>query len=359
MGPMKIVKKAARKLKNSYKNRKLDQKFSRAIKTHFEKTTDTDFPELTAAQKREAEDYWKSFGISLSSTDWHRYYYAKTGTVDPRFVPDDVFHRIIRPKMNDIRMAASWSDKAYTDWVVRGVKTVRSVVRCVNGRLLNEQFQLIDRKDADRILNSFEALVLKPTMLTDTGKNVVLAHAPFSIDDIIARYGRFFVAQIPLKQHPDMALLNESSVNTIRIDTVLFDTEAHALTAFVKAGRPGDFTDNGGGEKDRVFIGIRDGRYADFAFDHDGNKFYSIPSGYAFAGQEVPCYRELCRAVERAHTAIPHFGLAFWDVTVDDNGEPTIVEMNLRYPDSYVPQIAAGPFFGAYTEEVLEYIKRK
>ena len=358
MAAKRFVTEAVKSLQQERKAYKQRKKFSRAIKTHFEKTTDVSFPELTPAQKRDAESYWKSFGITLSTTDWHRYYYAKTGKIDPRFVPDDVFHCVIRPKMNDIRLAAAWSDKAYTDWVVRDVKTVQSVVRCVNGRLLNEAFELIDHKTANAIMNRYEALVLKPTMFTDTGKGVVLQKAPFEIDEIISRYGSFFVVQLPLRQHPDMGLLNESSVNTIRVDTVLFDHEAHAIPAFVKAGQPGQFTDNGGGEK-RIFIGIENGCYRDFAFDHDCNKFYSIPSGYAFAGQKVPYLDEICRAAERAHTHIAHFGLAFWDMSVDVHGEPVIVEMNLRYPDSYVPQVAAGPFFGEYTEEVLRYIKRK
>lgn len=357
MSATSIVKKTWKTIKREYRENNAKKKYSTAIKTHFQKTTDMEIPELTAAQKRDAEAYWKAHGITLSSTDWHRFYYAKTGIEDPRFVPDDVFHRIIRPKMNDIHMAAAWSDKAYTDWVVRDVKTVQSVVRCVNGRLLNERFELIERKAADYILNSYETLVLKPTMFTDTGKNVVLAKAPFSIDDIIARYGRFFVAQIPMKQHPDMELLNESSVNTIRVDTVLFDKEAHAIPAMCKAGQPGDFTDNGGGEN-RIFIGISDGKYADHAFDHDCNRLSAIPSGYEFANQKVPFIKEICKAAERAHTHIPHFGLAFWDMSVDVNGEPVIVEMNLRYPDSYIPQVASGPFFGEYTEEVLEYIRR-
>ena len=358
MGLAGLAKKAARKAADNHRDAAAKKKFETAIQTHFRKSTDIkEFPELSEEQKQEARAYWKERGIELSTTDWHRYYYAKTGKVDPRFVPDDVFHRISRPRMNDIHMAAAWSDKAYTDWVVREVKTVRSVVRCVNGRLLNEAFELIDRKAASVIMNSYEALVLKPTMFTDTGKNVVLAHAPFDIDKIIARYGRFFVVQIPLKQHPDMALLNESSVNTIRIDTILLDGEAHAIPAFVKAGQPGDFTDNGGGEN-RIFIGVENGRYTDFAFDHDCNKFYSLPNGYAFAGQKIPFIDEICRAAEKAHTCVPHFGLAFWDMSVTPDGEPVIVEMNLRYPDSYVPQIGAGPFFGEYTEDVLKYIRR-
>lgn len=357
MGIRGFINRAGKKCMESYRENQTSQKFERRIREHLEKTTDTKIPKLTAAQKRDAEMYWKSHGITLSSTDWHRFYYAKTGVEDPRFVPDDVFHRIIRPKLNDKRLAAAWSDKAYTDWVVRGVKTVRSVVRCVEGRLLNEQFELIDEKRANYIMNEYEALVLKPTMFTDTGKNVVLAHAPFAIDEIIAQYGRFFVAQLPLKQHPDMALLNESSVNTVRIDTVLLEHEAHVLSGFVKVGRPGDFTDNGGGEKDRVFIGIVNERFQNYALDHDCNKFRIIPSGYDYAGKRVPFFEEMCKTVEKAHTAIAHFGMAFWDVSVDCNGEPTIVEMNLRYPDSYIPQVASGPFFGDYTEDVLKFVR--
>ena len=356
MGLNKTAKRIINSATSYHREYQYRKKFQRAIGEHLEKTTDMVIPELTASQKHDVEDYWKGHGITLSSMDWHRFYYAKTGMIDPRFVPDDVFHRIIRPKMNDYQLGAAWSDKAYTDWVVRDVKTVRSVVRCVNGRLLNEQYELIDRKATNIILNSYETLVLKPTMFTDTGKNVILAHAPFSINDIIAHYGRFFVVQIPLKQHPEMALLNESSVNTIRIDTILLGMEAHSVSAFVKAGQPGEFTDNGGGEK-RIFIGIRDGKYVDYAIDHDCNRFYTIPSGYSFAKQAVPFFKEMCAAAEKAHTHVAHFGLAFWDMSVDVNGEPTIVEMNLRYPDSYIPQVASGPFFGNYTDEVLSYIK--
>ena len=358
MNVKRMVKKTVKKAVKTRRDDAYRKKFQRAIRQHMEKTTDMEIPPLSPELQREAEAYWKAHGITLSSTDWHRYYYAKTGLTDPRFVPDDVFHRIIRPKLNDYSLGAAWSDKAFTDWVVRDVKTVRSVVRCVNGRLLNEQFALIGPEEANAILNGYESLVFKPTMFTDTGKGVALEHAPFDIAAISARYGRYFVAQLPLKQHPALARLNESSVNTVRIDTVLFDREAHATSSFIKVGQPGEFADNGGGEN-RIFIGIRNGKFTDFAFDHDCNKFYSIPTGYAFAGQDVPFYREMCTAVEKAHACVPHFGLAFWDVSVDENGEPTIVEMNLRYPDSYVPQVGSGPFFGDYTEDVLAYIGRK
>ncbi len=350
-----LARRSYKSLYTCYQNASFKRFYRADLNKHIQTNTDGVLPKLTHEEQEDISVFWKKYGITLSSFDWHRYYYGKSGIKDPRFVPDDVFHRLIRPKMNDINAAAAWSDKAYTDWVVRDVNTVHSVVRCVNGRLLDNKYNLIDANQANRIMNQYESLVFKPTMYTDTGRNVTLLNAPFKVDEILKQYGKFFVVQLPLKQHSDLAKLNESSVNTIRIDTVLFDQKAHATSAFIKVGQPGQFADNGGGNK-RIFIGIRDGKFTDFAFDHDCNKFYSIPSRFEFAGKKVPFFQEMCAAVEKAHSYVPHFGLAFWDVSVDQNGEPTIVEMNLRYPDSYVPQVGSGPFFGDYTEEVLDYL---
>ena len=356
MSMRSALTKTAKKAIGYYKKESKARRYRNDLRKHIQHTTDVEIPPISSDQQREIEKYWEERGIALSSTDWHRYYYAKTGIIDPRFVPDDVFHCIIRPRLNDISLAAAWSDKAYTDWIVRDVNTVRSVVRCVNGRLLDENFRLIDKKTAADIMNRYESLVIKPTMFTDTGKNVALQPAPFDMDAIQKQYGKYFVVQLPLKQHPDLAKLNESSVNTIRIDTVLFEKQAHAVSAFIKVGQPGQFADNSGGNK-RIFIGIREGKFTDFAFDHDCNRFNSIPSNYAFAGQKVPFFQEMCAAVEKAHSYVPHFGLAFWDVSVDSNGQPTIVEMNLRYPDTFIPQVGSGPFFGEFTEDVLRYLK--
>ena len=111
------------------------------------------------------------------------------------------------------------------------------------------------------------------------------------------------------------------------------------------------------GRKD---IGIHeDGNFFDYAIDHDLNRYKKIPSGYDFANQKIPCYDKVCRAIEKAHKCIPHFGLAFWDVCVNEDGEPVIVEVNLRYPDGTIPQAAGNPFLGKYTKEVMEYIKQK
>ena len=316
-----------------------------------------ELPELTASQIADIRAFWGKYGFDDVPLQWHRFYYGKTGQIRPEFIPGTFFYQTIKPAMNDVSCGAAWSDKSYLDYFLRDIPTAKCVLRNVSGRWLDEAFCLIDAKKAEEILSRYEELVVKPSVDTNTGKGVVLLHRPFSLEAITASHHRDFVIQLPLKQHADMAKLNASSVNTIRINSVLLADRACAMSAFVKVGQAGEFADNHG--HDRFFIGVReDGCYADYAIDHDFNKYSTIPSGFGFAGQPVPSFDKVCRTVERAHEKIAHFGFAFWDVCVDADGEPVIVEMNLKNPDSMVPQVCSGPFFGKYTEKVLEYIGR-
>lgn len=353
-----------RKLKTQFVScwrRAEEQKERRKLQSFIEKTiqkSKDEIPKLTEDHERDIRRFWNAYGFENVPLQWHRFYYAKTGQVRPEFIPAPIFYQRIKPAMNNVSYGAVWSDKSYLDFFLRDIPTASCVLRNVNGRLLDADFRLVDWKSAEKLLNAYDALVVKPSVDTNTGKGVVLLHPPYSIERIVASHHKNFVVQIPLRQCPDMGKLNESSVNTIRVNSVLLETEAHAMSAFVKVGQAGAFADNNG--HDRYFIGIRNnGTYMDYAIDHDFNRYSAIPSKFDFAGQPVPSYGSICETVERAHQQIAHFGFAFWDVCVREDGVPVIVEMNLKNPDSMVPQVATGPFFGEYTDDVLGYIRRR
>lgn len=352
-----VVKKELKAIWIKRGKKKIKQRIYRDLKKQIA-LSDTDIQKLSEEQIKEIRAFWSRNGIENIPLDWHKLLYSITGKQKPEFIPEIIFQQIVRPAMNDYTFAGVWSDKAYIDYFIRGVKTARSIVRNVNGRFLDEHFNLITIQEAQTIVDQYMKLVIKPSTYTDTGKGVCLLSAPFNLPELVNKYKKNFVIQLPLKQHSDMSKLNPSSINTIRINSVLFETEAHVMSAFVKVGQMGEFADNSG--KERYFIGIHeDGSFFDYAIDHDLNRYKKIPSGYDFANQKIPCYDKVCRAIEKAHKCIPHFGLAFWDVCVNEDGEPVIVEVNLRYPDGTIPQAAGNPFLGKYTKEVMEYIKQK
>lgn len=358
MSAITPVKRKAIKIYRKYKGYKYAKErveyINKAIRSYPQK-----LPELTESEQKEIVSFWREkYGLSFPLS-WHKFFYGSTGVKDYRYIPETVFHKKVKPFFNGKEESLVWGDKSYLDIFVRDSRTVRSVVRNVDGRFLDENFHLIDIAQAQEIMEQYHDLVVKPSTNTDTGKGVQLLHSPFDLKRLNEQYKRNYVIQIPLRQHPDMAKLNVSSVNTIRVNSVLFETEAYVMSAFIKVGQAGEFADNHG--HDRFFIGIHmDGTFCDFAINHNLQRFESIPSGYDFAGKKIPSFEKVCVAIEEAHKKIAHFGFAFWDVCVDECDEPVIVEANLRYPDTVIPQACGiGGFLGDYTDEVLERCFRR
>ena len=237
-----------------------DAAITRRRKTHiglkarrFIRNSEEQVPQLTEDQISAVRALWGKYGYSFSM-HWHRLYTAKTGVFDPAFVPEYVFLYQIRTAMNDMTFATAWSDKAYLDRIISDVKTPTCVVRNINGTFLDEQYRIVQPDEVIRIMDAHEKLVVKPSILTDTGKGVQLLQRPYDLDRLRAQYQRDYVIQIPLEQHSEMSRLNATSVNTMRFNTVLLDSQAYVMSAFVKVGQTGAFTDNTG--HDRFFIGI-------------------------------------------------------------------------------------------------------
>ena len=335
------------RIKNAHK-RQLD-----TIRQHIAASKENIAP-LSAAQDEEAKAYWQRFGFDIK-TDWHRFFYAMTGRWTPQYITNSVFYRYIQDSLNDRRITSAWSDKAYLDRFVNAARTPRCVVRNTSGRLSNESFELISPEEAESIMNRYDALVVKPALFTSKGKGVRLIKKPYDFKAVDREYKSNYVIQLPITQHKDMAQLNSSSVNTIRVNSVLLDGKAEIMSCFVKVGKQGEFADNSGHE--RYFIGIdpQTGKYMDYCIDHDLNKYTSIPSGFNFAGQPVPNFDQLKETVAKAHACIPHFAFAFWDVCVEADGNATIIEANLDTPNIIVAQATGFPFLGEQTEQIMRY----
>ena len=61
--------------------------------------------------------------------------------------------------------------------------------------------------------------------------------------------------------------------------------------------------------------------------------------------------------VKDLHSRLPYFRLIGWDISVDTNGDPVMIEWN---KGAELSQVAHGPAFGDYTEEILtEAFKEK
>ena len=174
-----------------------------------------------------------------------------------------------------------------------------------------------------------------------------------TIEQLFDSYNPNFIIQKVLHQHPQMDELNSSSVNTIRILTYHSEQEVLMLYSVIRIGKQGAEIDNetAGGISTRI---NSDGTLCRFAFGSPGNdNVEKTDSGVVLDGYKIPSYEKAIDLAKRMHLLLPHFDLVGWDIAIDTEGNPIIIEYN-TWPE--LSQSANGPAFGDYTERVLKEI---
>ncbi|MEA4928273.1 MAG: sugar-transfer associated ATP-grasp domain-containing protein [Candidatus Limiplasma sp.] len=140
-------------------------------------------------------------------------------------------------------------------------------------------------------------------------------------------------------QHPRMMALCPTSVNTIRIATLLGDRKQGVVYAFLRIGT-GKVMDNVdcGGMAARV--DLESGKLLTVGADKAGNTFTTHPiTGTPIVGFEVPFFKEAMDMCLRAALKVPQMRFIAWDVAVTEQG-PCFIEGN-SFPSHAVPQFAA------------------
>ena len=140
-------------------------------------------------------------------------------------------------------------------------------------------------------------------------------------------------------QHPKMASLCPTSVNTCRIATLLGDKQQGIVYAFLRIGN-GKVMDNVdcGGMAAR--IDLESGRLLTVGADKQGNTFIKHPiTNTSIIGFTIPYWEEAKAMCLKAAEKVPEMRFIAWDVAITENG-PTFIEGN-SFPSHAVPQFAA------------------
>ena len=168
-----------------------------------------------------------------------------------------------------------------------------------------------------------------------------------------------YIVQKVLKQHEELNKIHASSINTVRICSLLLSDGVHILSSCLRMGMNKSRVDNvtAGG----ISAGINpDGTLQEFAYNYyTGEKTAVHPQGYVFNGQKVPSYDKAVELVMKAHPVIGHFRLVSWDIAIDEDGDAVLIEANMRKGGINLHQFSNGPLFGDLTERVMNEVYDK
>lgn len=140
-------------------------------------------------------------------------------------------------------------------------------------------------------------------------------------------------------QHPEMSKLCSTSVNTVRIATLLGDKQQGIVYAFLRIGN-GKVVDNVdcGGMAARV--DLDSGMLLTVGADKQGNTFDTHPkTGVPIVGFTLPYWEEAKQMCIEASKKVPQMRFIAWDVAITADG-PCFIEGN-SFPSHAIPQFAA------------------
>lgn len=315
--------------------------------------------DLSTAQEKEIEQYWRNLiGIKVP-LDWHRYFYKRTGVYSVQYIPTSLYFTDIIGRANQMNFARAYSDKNVTETLLKGVRHPQTVVKNMNGYFFDNEGN-ISKERAIEICSNLEDVIIKPSMLShgDGVKKFSCTNGQTSvegksIEQLFDSYKTDFIIQKVVHQHERMNALNPSSVNTVRVLTYHSGMEVLVPYTVIRIGRKGWDIDNetAGGISTKI---NPDGTLCKYAYGAPGNDMIEkTDTGVTLEGYAIPSFDKVIETAQRLHLQLPHFNLIGWDMCIDEDGEPVLIEWNV-WPE--LSQSANGPAFGQYTERIIKEI---
>ena len=135
-----------------------------------------------------------------------------------------------------------------------------------------------------------------------------------------------------IRQHPSLSAVNESTLNTVRINTLLCaDGEVRIMLAMARFGRAGNAVDNFHGGGVAATVDIDTGVIISEAINRAHVRSKVHPDSKAMLlGFRYPKWDAVKEAVCKAALKVPELRQIGWDVAVTETGEIEFVEGNSR-----------------------------
>lgn len=322
-------------------------------------------------QQQEFDLFWKTnYGKTISNR-WHRLYEASNGVHRVDYFPEYLYSTKLEPKLNDYCCTKVFANKnllsLFFDGKVDNVRTPKTYLACDHGTFFDEDRRLISRDRALELLKNIGEAVIKPTVDSSSGKNIVIvcmqngtdSRSGCSAEALLLQYGRNFTVQERLKPCDTLRALYPHSINTIRV--VSYQTASHIGIAPVSLRIGG-----GGSEVDNIHAGgmsvavSKTGQLFKTAYRLGyGDSFQSFTchpdTGTVFDGYQLPFLPQVLDAAKRLHEKTSGLGIISWDFTVNSEEQIIVVEANCRGQSAWFPQMLSGEaLFGEDTAKILK-----
>ena len=294
--------------------------------------------------------FFAQFGFRFPNVE-AEYYSLVSGIKADHYIPTTFFYNLLCPYLNKYQFRLAYQDKNMLDKYLRhegtgGFRLADIVIKNINGIYYDGADNHISKDVAVNMILDYPGnLIAKPAVDTTWGAGVTLVSAQDKtrkrVLEIMEKEGTNYNFQEKIVQHPLLASFNESSLNTVRIYTYRhIDNTIRVLGAMQRFGGKNSIVDNasaGGGFVSLTMDGtIKDRRIKRYRAIDTGLQLTDNVTTY------IPQFDKLKAVTVRLHEKLPYFNCIGWDMTVDEQDCPCVIEFNTMMASEFF-QLANGP----------------
>lgn len=284
--------------------------------------------------------------------DWHVAFGSINGISSPDYLPEDIYYTKIEPALNSSSYGEVYSDKSCLGFLIDRNDYIGNDFFFNRGRFYDGEGNVCDMALVEKWIMKQGDIVLKPSKISGGGRNFIIGKKDIILERI-RNERKSYVIQKAFVQHPDLKKIHKESINSIRVITLRNNGRIFMIGAYLRTGVGGSRIDNvtrGG-----LHCGINEGFLGEYAYDRYQNAFKRHPdSQIAFEGLKIPNWRKAHDIVIKNHKKITELDLLSWDIAIDQDGCPKVIEINCFEQTINSVQISSGPVFGPHLECMLQ-----
>jgi len=299
--------------------------------------------ELTDEMKQSADDYAVRVFGGKEYAPWLYFFSLCQGGFKEGWIPLNFYSKYVLPDASLVRVS---SVKTFSN-VVFKTEAFPDVGYYLYGKFYNRDFSPLTFEEFKRkVARSFEKIFVKEDNSL-RGMHIHIFDCEELSEEDFEPLGNC-VIQYPVEQHQFFSDVISGPTAAIRVITVrnLRGAIEHRAS-YLKFGRIGHqwYKTTAG-----IWVAVIDdvGRLSSSCFGSGYQKFNAHPdTQVGFEAKIVPSHKEVVELSIRLHRTVPHFPIIGWDIAVDCDGNPIVLEWNAGapHPDIRFSEASIGPCF--------------
>ena len=310
--------------------------------------------------ERQYVAYWQRLRHDVS-LDTLRVCAGISGHADHRIIPEDIYVTEIERRLNARTDVAFLQHKSvYQRWFGEEAAFPEVYLHKIDGVWYDARLEQLSEDQVDPLIVSLPyPVVVKPNVDSFGGQGVYFPDRASSLRECLLGH-RDVIVQERIQPHPYFARLSPVGVNTFRVCLYrsVETNQLHILNTALRMGQGGSLDNETAGGI--VCYCDESGRLNSYAVDKYGVKCEKHPdAGIAFAEMEpIPDFSGMRNLALQVAAGIFPCRLMSLDLCLDAAGRWRTIEINLFNQTIRFSQYAGKPFFGDFTDEVVEYCMR-